>query len=215
MNRGRVVGLLFLAQGPIAPIANFALLQPVMGADYVAQAPAHAGQVRGAVALWFVYGALTLGIAAVAMPVFRRRSDTLASWFLGLSVLSVATLLLENAGLLTMLAVSQQAAAAGAIPEGLQTVAGTVRSARIAAHFLNLTIGAAVLFLFYLILTRFALIPRILAGIGAASALLLIAAVGMPLFDYPVSFALMTPIGLSNLAMTGYLLVRGFRESEP
>jgi hypothetical protein len=45
-------------------------------------------------------------------------------------------------------------------------------------------------------------------------ALLQLAVVTMPLFGYPIVFLMLLPLGLSHLALAGWLLARGLRGPE-
>ena len=58
----------------------------------------------------------------------------------------------------------------------------------------------------------FALVPRSLATFGTTAALLQIVAVAMPLFGYGVIFLLLAPLGVSQLILAVWLIVKGFRD---
>src|SRR5215218_5282884 len=83
---GRTIGVMLLLQlaGFIIP---FALLHPLMAADYYATAADYSFQIKAAVLLFFANGAMTIGIAIKAWPIFRRYSESMAMWLIVLSVI--------------------------------------------------------------------------------------------------------------------------------
>jgi hypothetical protein len=209
---GRVVGALLLAQGVIAPIVNFRLLGRASAPPgFLVNGAAHATEVRIAVLLWSLTGALSLAVAIVALPLFRERSERLAFLYLSLSAIGCTTLTTENIALLNMLGVSLEYAKASGAREIFEALDATTRSARFAAHFMNLFVGGITGIVFYVICFRFALVPRIIAGFGLPAFALQTLAVTMPLLGFPFQFWTLTPIGLTQLALVGWLLTKGFR----
>jgi hypothetical protein len=71
-------------------------------------------------------------------------------------------------------------------------------------------VADSTLFVLYAVLCRFALIPRALAAFGLAAVLLQLTAVAMPLFGHGVVFPLLAPLGVSQLALALWLIIRGF-----
>jgi hypothetical protein len=209
---GRIIGVMFLVQGLLAPPVYLRLMRPVTIRDFLATAAGSALQIRVAVLLSFVLGGLTLAVAIAAMPVFRRHSERMALALLALSIVGCATLAVESIAIRNMLSVSQEYAKAGAANELVQTLGGMARSTWISAHFTNLMVAHGTGVVFYSILFRFALIPRALAAFGMAASLLSLTAVIMPLFGYRFVFLMLMPVGLSQLALILWLIVRGLDE---
>ena len=212
---GQTIGAMMLARGLLAPPVYFAMLPPVTGRDYLATAAASALQIRVGVMLAFLLGALTLAIGIVATPLCRRHSERMALAFLALSVAAFATLATDNVGILTLLSLSQEYARAGGTNDVLETVGRMARSMWRAAHFTNLMVGHATGLVLNVILYRFALVPRVLAGFGVAAALVSAPAVTLPLLGYRFSALLVMPAALTQLALVAWLLVRGFEERRP
>jgi uncharacterized protein DUF4386 len=211
---GRMIGILSLLQGAGGFVVNFVLLAPVMTVPpgFLANAAGSALQVRASVLLGLATGAVTLGIAIAAWPVFHPYSQRMALWFVALSVVGYSLLALENIFVLTMLSLSQEYAKASTTHELFETIGLMVRSARTSAHYTNLLIAGAMVFVLYGVLWRFALVPRALAVFGLAAVMLQIAAVLMPLFGYRIVFLLIVPLGLSQLALALWLIAKGFED---
>jgi len=210
----RWIGILLLVQGGVGYVVNFVLLGPVMTAPsgFLVHAAGSALQIRVAVLLGLANGALTVGIAVAAWPIFRRYSQALALWFLALAVVGFSLLAQENISILTMLSLSQEYAKAGAAQELLRTTATAVRWTRHWAHYTNLLVAGGALLALYSVLLRFALVPLALAAFGVLAVALQIIAVAMPMFGYPIVFLLIAPLGLSHLMLALWLIVRGFAD---
>ena len=209
---GRVIGIMLLAQLVLAPVTNFALLSSAFAPPgFLANAAQHALEVRLSALLAFVNGALTLGMAIAALPVFRRHSEDMAHWLLALGTAGVATLAVESGALLSMLSLSQQYAAAG-VDETFKPLARVVASARNWAHYTNLILAGGGIFVLYAFLWRFPLVPRALAAFGTLAALLQLSAITMAILGHRVVFLMLMPLGLSHLALALWLVTKGFEE---
>ena len=205
---GRLMGVLFLAQGAITPLIYFRLLRPGNGAQFLQTAAAHASEVRTALLLAFVSGLLTIGIALAAWPVLRRHSERHALAYVALAVTAFAALAMENLILRQMLAASEQAAR-GLGREALEALAPLMRESWRQAHFTTLLLAHATGLVLHLALLRFGLVPRIIPAAGVAAALFSMGAVAAPLLGGTFAFSSMGPIGVVQLALVGWLLVRG------
>lgn len=211
---GRMIGILLLVQGAAGYLVNFVLLGPVMTAPpgFLENAAGSGLQIRVSVLLGLANGALTVGIAIAAWGVFRRYSDTLALWFLALSVVGFSLVALENISVLTMLSLSQEYGKASAAHELFLTMGLLVSSTRKWAHYTNLLIAGAMVLVLYSVLWRFALVPRALAAFGLVAVMLQNIAVTMPLFGYRIVFLLIMPLGLSHLTLAVWLVAKGFED---
>jgi hypothetical protein len=212
---GRIVGVLFLVQVAVAPLTNFGLLAPALNAPsgFLANAAANSAQVYLAVLLLTVAGALWIGIAVIALPVLRQHSHSFALWFFALAIVSFSGLLIEGFAVRSMLALSQQYAQAGGGAAALfEAPAALARSLRSSAHYTNLLISGVSLLVFYGALFRYALIPRVLSSLGLVAVVLLIAGALIPLFGQRTVMQLFMPMGLAQLALVLWLIIKGFQE---
>jgi hypothetical protein len=213
---GRIVGLLLLLQVLLAlPVyTNFGMMRSVMAPDFLANAAANAMQIRLAVLLTFVLGALTLAVALVAMPVFRGHSERMALLFLALSVVGLASHAIESVAIRDMVSMSLMYTKASAPKELLETLGEMARSTWSSAHFINLMQGHIKAFVFFVIVYRFGLVPRALAAVGLAATCLSTTAATMPLLGYRFLYLMIAPAALTQLALTLWLIVRGFEERQ-
>ena len=211
---GRIIGVLFLLQVLLAlPVyTQWGMLRSVTAPDFLANAAGNATQIRVGVLLTFVLSALTLAAALIALPVFRRHSERMAFLFLALSVVGLATQVTESVATRDLLSMSLMYTKADAPKEFLETLGAMARSTWASAHYVNLMLGHIKAFVFFVIMYRFALVPRVLGGVGMAATILSTTATIMPLFGYPFSYPMIAPAAVTQLALTLWLIVKGFEE---
>jgi hypothetical protein len=212
---GRLVAAMLLTQMLVSPIVNFVLLLPIFSPPgFLVQSAAHANEISVAAVLGIASGALSVGIAITAWPVFRRHSEAMALWLFAIGVSALLANVIEQSQTLSMLALGKAYAAAnGADGDVFRRIAAQVGSARYMAHLMGLAGGGALAFVLYVASFRFALVPRWLAGAGIVAALLEIVSVSLPFFGREIVFALLAPLGLCHLVLVIWLFVRGFAEN--
>jgi hypothetical protein len=213
-SAARMIAVLLLLQMACGPIVNFMLLEPVLSRGvFLENAAAHSSQIGVAVLMGLAMSAFSVGIAIVVAPSFKRYSRGMALWLLALAIAGFALAAVENVNVLSMLSLSQAYAKADPADSHLfQTLAVTVASPRIWAHYLGLIFAGAFAFVLYGGLFRFALVPRALSAFGMIAALLEMIAVAMPLFGQGVDFPMLAPLGLAHLALVIWLIAKGFAE---
>ena len=212
-NVGRVVGMLLLVHLAAGLTVPFIVLDRVRGsAGFLASAAGSSAQFRAAVMLLFVGGAVAVGIAIAALPVFRRYSSPMALWLLALAVAGFSLQAVDNGALLSMLSLSREYAQADAARTELyQALAVVVGSARRWAHYTYLLVAGSWIFLLYGLLYRFRLVPRALAAFGLVGSLLQITGVTIrALWGYPPITVLATPLAPAYVALAVWLMVKGF-----
>ena len=210
-NAGRIVGGLLIAQGIVSYVTNFALLRPVLAPPgWLVNAAPHAMEVSLSVALGILAGAIGLAIAITVLPVFKQFSERMALTFVAIGAVALTLAAVENGALMSMLSLSKAYVASGADPAAFDGLRGVVAASRNWAHFTHVTIGGVTLLVFYIALYRFALVPRVLAAIGLVACALQISSVTRPFFGGEVIFYLLAPLGLANLSVALWLLIKDF-----
>jgi hypothetical protein len=211
MQTGRIVGILLLAQALIAiPVfTQIGMMTSIISPDFLTEAAGNATLIRVALVLTFLLSGITLAVALVAMPVFRAASERMFWLYFALSVAGLATTAIESVVVREMLAMSinytQQGSAAI-----FDALAPAARSEWSAAHFFNLASGHVKALLLFLILYRFRFIPRPLAGVGVAATVLSSSGTTAALLGIPFSYYTVAPTGLVQMAMTLWLIWKGF-----
>ncbi len=209
---GRVVGVLLLLQALMAvPVyTEIGMMRAVTGPGFLANAAQSAMQIRVGALLTLVLSALTVAAALVALPLFLRLSPRMAHLFLALCVIGVATQAIESVAIRVLVSMSVMYTKPGAQKEFLETLGAVARSTWSSAHFQNLMLGHIKAFVFFVILYRFALVPRALAAAGIGATLLSITAATLSVLGQRFSYLMIVPAALTQLVLTVWLIVRGF-----
>jgi hypothetical protein len=141
-------------------------------------------------------------------------------WLLALAVVNLALQVVENQNWLSMLSVSQEYARAEAPHAAfLQALATTVRCALRWAHYTHILVVVGWMLLFFTVLYRLAVVPRVLAAAGVVTAMMHLGGVTLPvLLDYRVplreEFYAM-PLAVPYLGLALWLMTKGFNEDSP
>jgi hypothetical protein len=210
---GRIIGVLLIMQMVGSGMVNFVLEAPLFGAPgFLVSAAPHSQQVGLAVVFGLVTEAMWLGIAVTAFNIAYQRTQRMALWFLALAAVILAVAVVENVGVMSMVSLSEAYLKASAVErEQLQAVRVVVASMRNWAHFMARIIDGCTILVLYAVLYRCALIPRALAGFGLIAAVLMVTAVGMPLFGHDVVFPMLAPMAVSHPVLALWLIATGFR----
>ncbi len=213
IRTGRIVGVLLLLLIIGGILTNFVLTAPLFGEpDFLIAAAGYSSQIGMSALLGVAMGLVSVGIAVLIYPVFRQHSQTLGLFYFALAIAGFAVTVVENASVMSMLSLSQSYAKAGAeqqeLYQGLRVV---VMSARDWTHFIGMTVSSSIMFVFYLSMYRFKFIPRAISIFGLFAVSLHLLAVSMPLFGLDVDFRLIMPIGICEIVLAFWLIVRGFR----
>src|SRR5687767_6297971 len=159
---GRTVGILLLLQLAAALTLPFILSKPITFGSpaFLTAVPEHSLQIRSAVLLSFAGSGLTIYLGITAFQVFQLYSKSVALLFLVVCALSATLDVVQAATIMSMLTISQEFVTSAAPDAALYKVVGAaLASARRSAHVTQLLAIGAWLFVFYLSLLRFKLIP--------------------------------------------------------
>jgi hypothetical protein len=216
-TKGRIIGFLLLSQLVGGIVVNFILTAPLFNSPgFLINGAVYSNQIGLSVLLGLVISGLSVAIAITAFPVFHKFSNAMALWFLSLSVVGLSASVLEQISMMSLVSFSiEYSAAAGAAREQMEVIRIVVASARNWAHYINLLLSGATIFLLYATLYRFRMVPRLLSAFGLAATLLQLVAVSMPLFGWTVQFLMLAPLALSQVALGIWLVARGFSSGKP
>lgn len=214
-SAGRMTGGLLLIHLMGGLMLPYILMQSVITAPgYLENAAAGAVRIRTAVLLLFMSGAITVAVALIALPIFRRHGDRLAILLVVLSGVNLALHAVENGTLLSMLSLSQDyAGGGGANASQFQEVGAVVGSARRWAHFTHLIVVGSWIFTLFSALWRSRQVPRLLAGLGVLASLMQVA--GVPLraiLGMETVTQMAMPLAPVYAAAAIWLMIKGFEE---
>lgn len=213
-NIGKVVGVLLLLHLLTGLITPYILLRP-LGVALDASARVNGAQVRLAVMLLFVGGAVTIAISVTGWSVFREFSFALATWLFALAIANFVLQCVENAAWMSLLTFSQEYAKANAGEMAIFHVTGiALRMIWKWVHYTHLLIMVSWMFLFGVTLWRSTLVPGALAVLVPLGSLLQITGITLPQFiPYPSPAPLLmgVPLGIIYLILALWLIAKGFR----
>jgi hypothetical protein len=219
LTTGRIVGILLLLQLTAALMLPFILYKPInFGSPaFLTAGPEHSFQIRAAVLLSFFGSALTVYLGLTAWREFRRYSEPAAILFIVVCAVSCTLDLVHASTIMSMLSIGNESVTSGAGDSRLYEVVGAaVASARRSAHSTQLLAIGAWMFVFYISLLRFKMVPRVLAGIGIVGVTLQFVGVTLMMFlGYRSIGQMAMPLLPIHVTVAVWLIVKGFTDREP
>jgi hypothetical protein len=160
------------------------------------------------------------GIAIGLYPILRKHNESLALGAVGFRIIENVFQIVAALGLLSLLTLSQESVKADALAASAFQAAGASLhavhfwSALVLAHF-GFCLGAL---MYYFAFYRSNLIPRWLSGWGIVAIILHLAGAFITMFTQIDPFSTSTyllslPIGLNELTLAVWLIVKGFNPS--
>jgi hypothetical protein len=215
-----IVGVLFITCSA-ATMLSFPFSGPVLeDPAYLSRLAGDGARVVTGALVEFIWAAACAGIAIGLYPVLRRYHRTLALGSVGFRFAEGVLVLVGTLSLLALLTLSREFVRTGATEGAAFSASGAVLLAlRTWAHevvaILLFTLGAL---LYYFLLYRSRLVPRWLSGWGFLGALLSLASTLLAAFIpgfYPTTAhtLLNVPIGINEMALAVWLIVKGFNPS--
>ena len=211
----RAAGTLFIA-ATIASLLSTGLLNPVFsGSDYLGKIAAHQDRIVAGSFFEIIAAFASAGIALSLYPVVRRHGEALALGSVGFRLLEGGLYLVAAVGTLLMLQVGRDATAGSPVPSYLRTSGALLLTLRDQAGLIAVLAFYAGASMYYYVFFRARLIPQWLSGWGLAGTALGAVAGLLVLFRVTgymsaTQVALNLPIGVNEIVLAIWLLVRGF-----
>ncbi len=214
----RVAGALLIA-ATVASLLSTGLLNLVFsGSDYLVKISAHQDRIVAGGFFEIIAAFASAGIAVSLYPVVRRHGESLALGSVGFRLLEGGLYLVAAIGTFLLLQVGQDATAGSPVPSYLRTSGAlllTLRNQAGLAGVLAFCLGAS---MYYCVFYRARLVPRWLSGWGLAGTALGAAAGLLVLFRVTgymsaPQVVLNLPVGVNEMVLAIWLLVRGFGSS--
>ncbi|MBU2535380.1 MAG: DUF4386 domain-containing protein [Chloroflexi bacterium] len=213
------VGVLFIIATVLGVLGNN-LFKPILAApDYLIKISANENQVIIGGLLVLLSAFACAGIAICLYPILRKYNEGLALGAVGLRLMEGMLYIVGVVGLLSILTLSQEYVKAGASNASLFQASGTsllaVRDWAGKLSIIAFTVGAL---MYYYVFYQSKLIPRWLSGWGFLGAALSLAAVllaisGQIIYFSTVFILLQLPIGVQEMVLAVWLIVKGFNSS--
>jgi hypothetical protein len=214
------VGVLLIACSAASILRAVPLGSTLDDPDYLSKLAVSDNQVVMTALIEFAWAATGAGIAIGLYPILRKFNPALALGSVAGRVAENVFVLIGALSLLVLLTVSQESLVAGsAAPSSFQATGDALLAVQHwAFEFVApLVFGVAVL-MYYYVFYRSRLVPRWLSGWGLAGAALGLVATVYVGFTQDFGFAtvntvLNIPIGLQEMVLAVWLIVKGFNPS--
>jgi len=215
-----------ITAGTLLIIATFAsilsnlFLTSVHSPDYLGEISANGNQVTSGVLLMFIAAVTSASIAISLYPVLKKYSEGLALGAVGFRLIEGVCYIIGILGLVLLLTLSQEFVQAGTPDASGYQILGTLLLAGrewVGFGVAPTAFGLGSL-MYYVIFYQTGLIPRWLSGWGLAGAVLCMVA-GVSVMSGLISpmstvhIVLNLPIGLQEMVMAVWLIVKGFNPS--
>lgn len=212
----RIVGVLFIVATASAVVGDY-LVRPIRDdADYLTTFASHETRVVVAMISELVLAAAVIGIAAMLFPVLKRQNEGLAMGYVGARIVEGMIIVLGGMSSLLLLTLSNEFLSGGSSDVSAFSPPGTLL---LEAREWTDALGTATVFgisalILYSLLYRSEIVPRWLSVWGLVGAVLIIVAGIRGLYGHSptstVSVILTAPIGLQEMVLAVWLIVKGF-----
>ncbi len=214
------VGVLFIACSA-ASILSIVPLGSMLDAPVdLARLAANDNRVILTALIEFVWAITGAGIAIALYPVLRRQNRALALGAVAARVVEGAFVIIGSLSLVTLLSVSQETVAGrSAAASSFQAVGSSLLATRDwTLGFIAILPFALGALMYYYLLYRSRLVPRWLSGWGLVGAGLCLVATVYAGFTQELGFSsvntvLNIPIGIQEIVLAVWLIVKGFNAS--
>lgn len=207
---GRISGVLFLFAF-ISGVVIFQVLQgPVLFSDdFLAITSEHSNQIIGSAILGMFSGLASIVIATLLLPIFKKHSYYLAFLYLAFCMLNFIALMLDNLSVVSMLELSNDYVANGN-SDALQTMGNLAYEKHHWTHYMYLLVSCFPVFVLYYGFYISKIVPRAISIFGIFAVLLMFVQVLFSIFGQSISMNMMLPMGLVQLALPIWLMIKGF-----
>ncbi len=215
----RIVGVLFIVATASAVIGD-RLVRPIRDdTDYLATFASHETRVIVSMVSELVLAAAVIGVAALLFPYLKRQHEGLAIGYVSARIIEGTIIILGGISSLLLLTLSRDFLDSGSSETG---AFGPSSALLLEAREWTDALGTAIVFgisalILYGVMYRSELVPRWLSVWGFIGAVLVVAAGIRGLYGHSpsstLSVILTVPIGLQEMVLAIWLIVKGFTTS--
>ncbi|WP_204343821.1 DUF4386 domain-containing protein [Psychroserpens algicola] len=214
---GRLVGLLFLFLFITGIIVYQFLQGPVLFSDnFLSITSENSNKIIVSTLLLFFSGIISIVIAVILLPIFKKYSITLSYLYLASTILGFIAISIDNISVLSMLELSlEYTKNEFGNPDILSTLGNVFYKKHWWTHYLSLLMSCFPVFILYYTLFVSKLIPKVISIIGLIAVFLMFIEVVLSLFGHSISMNMLLPIGLIQLMLPLWLIFKGLNSTAP
>jgi hypothetical protein len=196
----------------ISQVFVYQVLQgPVLFSDnFLTDSAANSDNLLYSVLLQTLNGCVSLFIATKLYSFFKQKTPVIAMLFMLFTFLNVVQILIDNFAVLGLMEFSKISAD---LTDG-DTLAQVFYQSHRWTHYVSLLISAIPSFFLYLAFLKNLTVPKLLAAAGILSSVLLFTELLASILGSSISMNLMLPMGLAQLALIFYLLIKGLKTEQ-
>ena len=213
-NSGRIIGILFLLMfipGALALSMRGISSTLMESPDALQTIYENSFKMKLSVMLDLLAGLIGITIAIKFFPVLREYAPPIALWYFGLWIVQFGISTASGLSHLSLISLSEDFVTSSSADPGIYNALGTLKyHGWLWAHFLSLLVFAIGATLLYYALFKSKLVPRILAVWGILAVATVFTATILQIFDYKVSFMLYMQNGIHLIALSVWLIIKGF-----
>jgi hypothetical protein len=213
---GRLVGLLFLLIFATGIIVYQILQGPVLFSDdFLTTTSANSNEIIVSTLLLFLSGVMSVIIATLLLPIFKKHSITLAFLYLAFSVLGFIAISIDNISVLSILELSLEYTKNETGNSDLFNILGNVfYKKHWWSHYMSLLISCFPVFILYCTLYVSNLIPKVISIVGIIAVILMFIEILFSLFGNSISMNMLIPMGLIQIILPLWLILKGLKTTE-
>lgn len=210
----RVIGAGILLGIVLAYAVNMIYLGPVVfGENYLTETYQSGFQVKLSALVELINSIISLVIIVLLVPIFLKNSKSLTYAYLSLGVFYLAVTIIDVFNVMSLYSLSKAIVLNGSSDqEVLQSMGSLLYENRWWSHYYMLLVSAFPLLLMFWMFIRTRLIPQWISYWGLLAVPFLVYALIASMFDQSTNHLLMMPLGLNQLVLAIWLLVRGFNK---
>ncbi|MCM3654343.1 DUF4386 domain-containing protein [Metabacillus litoralis] len=216
----KLVGVLFILAAVTAIIGRL-LYDPILnGPDYLMRGSEHANQVILGALMELILVVSAVGTATTMFPILRKYNETIALWHACFRFLEAIVITVGVISVLSLLTLSREFVAAGALDTASFQASGTLLKAVYDWTFLlgpNFLLGINTIMYSY-IFYKSKLVPRFIPILGMTGATLVFICALLVMFGVIQQVSvwgaiLALPVFANEMILAVWLIVKGFNES--
>ncbi|MGG3560635.1 DUF4386 domain-containing protein [Neobacillus rhizosphaerae] len=216
----KLVGVLFILAA-VTAVIGLLLYDPILnGPDYLIKGSEHANQVIVGALMELILVASAVGTATTMFPILRKYNETIALWHVCFRFLEAIIITISVISVLSLLTLSREFVAAGAVDTASFQASGTVLKA---IHDWTFMLGPLFMLgintmMYSYIFYKTKLVPRFIPVLGMTGAALVFICALLVMFGVveQVSFLggiLALPVAANEMILAVWLIAKGFNQS--
>ncbi|PHS54296.1 MAG: hypothetical protein COB01_01460 [Lutibacter sp.] len=214
MNKGKTVGILFLASIILGVVIYQILQGPILFADdFLTATSDNKNHIITSTVLGLLNGLITIVIAVLMLPVFKQYNFSLTFLYLSFTIANFVMIAIDNVSVLSILELSLNHSKYEVDNVGVFGIIGELLYQKHWwTHYMSLLSSSFYMFTFYLLFYQSKLIPKFLSLFGLIAVSMMFIEILSSIFGQSIGIILMLPLGIAQLSLVVWLLIKGINQ---